>query len=566
LSHIMSYITVLAGLALLAVAAHSLPSREDKWVEKASSNANVFGIEPNSFLAPTKTAGKVAALIWIQGADTPASAYKPLLQAIQAASDLQLWIGMPSFLGNTPEPARLPANIDDTLALMSKAGLPASAPRYFGAHSLGTVFLQKWCTSNPKVCAGQILTGGWLARTNYYPKFSYTKPTLTMGGSLDGLARATRTIGESYYQQITVANKAVEFPVVVIEGMNHYSWGSGPIPAAEQVRDLRATLPLKECHAQAAAVAADFLARLAGLSSGDHVAAAVARTGTWAAPIIEAYNLEGSRHFDSPAQIGGPGEALCHQGGCPNRSAWAPVAQAVMATDLAGWRFKASNEFVDCSSTPLTGAVFHLPNISSDHATKTVATTTYSQCSWALGDKLDTGFVYTSASEIASKLASRQCLLVKGAGVPVADAPFNVTDAPDFCKMANQKAYAWALEKAGRTSGELYRRYGQVYTFGADEQKAGVPLFLDAGITYKDNGDAGVEILSPAMKTSIDYWATTFHGVPRPSFLPSPDCSHYCKLLSPARAMEWIYVDGLRRNFGIGSTKLPGTYDLLTVN
>ncbi len=23
---------------------------------------------------------------------------------------------------------------------------------------------------------------------------------------------------------------------------------------------------------------------------------------------------------------------------------------------------------------------------------------------------------------------------------------------------------------------------------------------------------------------------------------------HYCKLLSPARIMEWIYVDGLRRN------------------
>jgi hypothetical protein len=37
------------------------------------------------------------------------------------------------------------------------------------------------------------------------------------------------------------------------------------------------------------------------------------------------------------------------------------------------------------------------------------------------------------------------------------------------------------------------------------------------------------------MKTPLDYWEKDAAGF------------HYCKLLSPAYAAEWIYVDGLRK-------------------
>ena len=132
--------------------------------------------EPHTFEAPLENAsGPKAALVWIQGALVPASKYKPLLRSVQEAAvdQLTLWTGSPSFLLDTPEPVRLDADIRATLKLMYDAGMPEETPLYFGGHSLGTVFIQTWCTDNPDLCRGLILGGGFLARTNFLPHFKF---------------------------------------------------------------------------------------------------------------------------------------------------------------------------------------------------------------------------------------------------------------------------------------------------------------------------------------------------------------------------------------------------------
>jgi hypothetical protein len=58
---------------------------------------------------------------------------------------------------------------------------------------------------------------------------------------------------------------------------------------------------------------------------------------------------------------------------------------------------------------------------------------------------------------------------------------------------------------------------------------------------------------SPALFTSYDYYNATFHA-PLPPHTRDPDCVHACSVLSPARAVEWVYVDGLRKNYGWNST------------
>ena len=108
----------------------------------------------------------------------------------------------------------------------------------------------------------------------------------------------------------------------------------------------------------------------------------------------------------------------------------------------------------------------------------------------------------------------------------------------------------WALNNAGMRTLERYNLYGQPFTFGSDIEKDTGVTYLSSGLVYTDQGDKGVKIQSPMLKTDKDYWNEHF-PFPKPEFLPDPGCYHYCKLLSPARAMEWIYLDGLRRHMPI---------------
>merc|ERR1711879_1065887 len=124
-----------------------------------------------------------------------------------------------------------------------------------------------------------------------------------------------------------------------------------------------------------------------------------------------------------------------------------------------GWNISLTNQYVDVSSTPITGEEFHLPSITNDSVAKKITITTFSQNYWddaqpswfdwkEIFDSYDTGFIATSAEEIGTKLASRQCTLIQGVGE--VDTPFSVDD-PQFCSQTNQQAYDWAVTNAGST-------------------------------------------------------------------------------------------------------------------
>eukprot|EP00300_Choanocystis_sp_HF-7_P001351 c11092_g1_i2.p1 GENE.c11092_g1_i2~~c11092_g1_i2.p1 ORF type:complete len:597 (+),score=103.96 c11092_g1_i2:1-1791(+) len=498
-------------------------------------------------LNPTRSSGQPAGLIWIQGAQVPTDRYTPLLQAVQNASQLRLWVGLPSSPLDTPNPETLPKAISQILDQMYTAGLPKDAILLYGGHSLGSIMVQIYVEAHAPNATALVLSGGFLARKYFANDFPV--PTLTIGGELDGLARVTRVGAESYYNLITLksnpAAAAKRFPVVVVPGMNHWQFASGAPTRLVSTMDLIPEVSDADAQATASVLIADFLDNCSGVSgTGEEVAAAVAQTATFIGPLVKAYEQEGSRHFNAPSQIGGPNAAACVQGGCPSSSAWAPRAQVLIAGDLGqfGYTGNVTNQYVSVSSNPVTGGVFHLPSITPNNQTDVVTITTFTQGSWNKLDNVDTGFVSTSASELATKLASRQCTWIEVSGQ---DFNFSVDD-PDFCMQTNMQAYQWALDAASKTARDRFEAFGEQFIFGPDIQKSGGPWFIDALLAFDKveiNGTKFVRVTAPAQKTPKDYWPFPF---PRPSSIPDPSCFHYCKLLSPARAMEWIYVDGLR--------------------
>lgn len=118
-----------------------------------------------------------------------------------------MWVGIPEFTLNTPEPITIGSKIQQALKDLQAQGLPANAKIFYGGHSLGTVMIQDYLKNNSKVPAqGLILHGGFIQRKylslrdDGKHESQLAVPTLSVGGELDGLSRVTR-FAEALYTQ-----------------------------------------------------------------------------------------------------------------------------------------------------------------------------------------------------------------------------------------------------------------------------------------------------------------------------------------------------------------------------
>jgi len=145
---------------------------------------------------------------------------------------------------DAPEPILIDHYVTETLKELKKAGFTGDNVLLAG-HSLGGVMAQNYANKNTDTIKGQVLMGSVLLRDNRKinddgtTHFDYEVPTLTLGGTKDGLMRVSRLTEAYWHSQINIeASQANMSPIYALEGTSHMSYMTGEPPSAVKKRDL----------------------------------------------------------------------------------------------------------------------------------------------------------------------------------------------------------------------------------------------------------------------------------------------------------------------------------------
>ena len=260
-------------------------------------------------IAPEPSAeGEPLAVVWIQGANYNAGQYTQIAQQFQleaAKAGYKAWIGIPDFVFSTPNPKQIGSHIESTMDKITSNGFTGDN-WFMAAHSLGGVMTQDWLHKDSKkdTFKGQILMSSVLLRDRRSidkdegtTVYDYTMPTLTIGGSKDGLMRVSR-VAESYWHQVSniSPDQASMFPVEVLEGVAHYQFAGGVPPSFVQKNDLAGDVSDEDARAMVGATMTSFIDDI--IKNGSSLSST--SSGDFFAPFLEAMHQEGSSVMKDP--------------------------------------------------------------------------------------------------------------------------------------------------------------------------------------------------------------------------------------------------------------------------
>ena len=505
-------------------------------------------------------------IIYVQGAGIAPEQYQDLMTSLQntLGSDYNVWVGIPQYLDNSAPPPLVGSGVENMMKSLTKDhGMPDNTTLIGMGHSLGGASLQSYSSNQDKAKVkfnGQVLMGAFIQRQYLYDndketKLIYPVPTLTIGAELDGLCRITR-ITESFYRQIEQfqgqdGQDELVLPVVAVSGMSHMQFASGNPPSHVKKTDLKPEITDEDAHNTILSLMSSYIQ---GVIMGDNddskkaISDQIEKSKAIINPVLAAMTMEGSYYLKKPCYDETPSDAC--NAGCP----WTNYASQKHMSGLPDSITINNNDgFHPVDQTKPT---VHLPHIlnnctSPDTCTElqtVTVTEAYYDNKWT-DQTLDTGSDPLSAGELRTKLSSRQRSM-EHAGYQNVD--FDKVDAPSICAEINQMSWDWAMSQLTPEAKKRYDTFGEPYIMGEDKgpYNAG-PLWINKELVYKEskNDDMNLThgtgyvttIQSVMMKTPTDYFLSVASGF------------HYCKILSPARAMEWMIIDSLRKTMGINN-------------
>ena len=113
------------------------------------------------------------------------------------------------------------------------------------------------------------------------------------------------------------------------------------------------------------------------------------------------------------------------------------------------------------------------------------------------------------------------------------------------CADINDASIKWAYTHLSKTAKANYDKFGVKLVTGDDLGPFNEgPLWIWTFMKYeKDLANTTMTVSSPMMRTPTDYFVQSAAGF------------HYCKVLSPFHALEWMMVDGLFDHNGLASVE-----------
>jgi hypothetical protein len=382
-------------------------------------------------------------------------------------------------------------------------------------------------------------------------------PVLVIAGEMDGVVSLARFAVAKHRSRDVPSRR-----FVLVRGASHASFASSSFPVA---LDLRAEAQDEDVHATVAEIVHGFLA-----GNSSTLEAAVEATDKIVGPLIDALKLEGSEALGVPAcNSDFPTNPTCNYPKWPDHSL--PFGPAPAPSPLPPKDCVCGSSWVETVAVPMLSGLptpasitskdafhdvsdthpFHLPHVFNSCKTPDAAcvlnATTVTMPLVKPGDlwPAETASAPLSALELRTKLKSKEAVWTS-AGVPGASSALD--DSVTLCRDINQAALDWAVERAEAAVKSRYVSSGEPLVI-VDDKEATIGLTGPEWIKDELKFSRVSDKTSPTgTRLEVQSWkfvVGNFNSGDVPWFFPVG--MHYCKLLSPARAMEWIYTDSMRR-------------------
>ena len=383
---------------------------------------------------------------------------------------------------------------------------------------------------------------------------------LVLAGELDGVFRFS-----NFASALHIHRQTPRVNFVVVQGAAHYSFATPTITAAKLALDLQPEITNAVAQQTVATVVKQWL-NPQRHGNKDYTAARL-RALQLATPIVKALQLEGSAHTGQDiCNSDFPTNPTCNYPKYPVFSlppgpAPAPsplpskecICGSKWVTEYAFPSFSGGDEkgftvqVADAFHNVADVHPFHLPH-------------NWNSCTAPKGCNLNvttltmnvngSGTLFPNASdmplsalELRTKMKSRQ-ILWEAAGLGKQSGDIDKKNMT-LCKNANQMAWDWAMSNADPAVRARFLKFGEPFVM-VDDVAAPIgfhgPTWIEKELLYTRN---------PATHTiEVQSWTFVVGESPiKSKYLPTG--MHYCKLLSPARCMEWLYTDGLRSKIGV---------------